>query len=238
MTAADPFSAAPIGSRWYAWGEHYEVVGHRELDGQPRVYLRNIRTGKKDPCAALLAGLIRKGVRQEAGRSATADPALRTPRVSAVTERKQQGSARPNRKEPEMARKTAGPKEQEARAQREAQAAVSEQNGQPDTPAAEDSPAAPVAEVKSDLYAALLAETKSISADVVIEEKAAYARVGLGSDRGKTLVYVNHPSKKGVRLEIPSKTAKGGYDVVKVATEKDIAKAMTKIGKRAEALAS
>lgn len=36
---------APVGSRWYAWGHHYEVIEELEKDGEPAVRVRRIDRG-------------------------------------------------------------------------------------------------------------------------------------------------------------------------------------------------
>lgn len=42
-----PAEAAPIGSRWYAWKHHWEVVAEGKRDGEPAVYVRRVNRGDK-----------------------------------------------------------------------------------------------------------------------------------------------------------------------------------------------
>jgi len=37
---------APTGSRWYAWGHHWRVIGQGTRDGEPAVRLKKIITGR------------------------------------------------------------------------------------------------------------------------------------------------------------------------------------------------
>lgn len=119
----------------------------------------------------------------------------------------------------------------------------------PPAPPAEETPAAaePVAETPAipepdaltamkGLYDDLLGRVRELDGSE-ITEKAAYARVRVpGGGKLKTVVYVNHPSKKTVRLEFPN--GSGGYDVVKVEDESGVTAAFDRIQKDAAALAA
>lgn len=89
--------------------------------------------------------------------------------------------------------------------------------------------------VMQSLYGTLLGRVKDLGAEIT--EKAAYARVRVPAG-GKltTVVYVNHPSRKTVRLEFPN--GSGGYEVVKVEDEAGVEAAFNRIEKDAAALAA
>ena len=38
-----------IGSKWYAWGTHVEIIEHTTLDGLPAIRERRLNDGKKLP---------------------------------------------------------------------------------------------------------------------------------------------------------------------------------------------
>lgn len=59
---------APNGSRWFAWGEHWEVLAQTERDGEPAVELRLVRKNpkKKTTFPTITRLLLRRGIREEA----------------------------------------------------------------------------------------------------------------------------------------------------------------------------
>jgi hypothetical protein len=83
------------------------------------------------------------------------------------------------------------------------------------------------------LYKTLLSETKKASGrGHVVEEKAVYARI---SQHGRAVAYINHPTTKSVRVEIPQ--AEGsGYDVVKAAADTDVPAVMALVAARVNLL--
>ena len=110
------------------------------------------------------------------------------------------------------------------------------------TDAAPAAPAeAPLAEpegiaVMQGLYETLLDQVKGLDGSEITEKKA-YARVRVpAAGKLKTVVYVNYPSKKTVRLEFPD--GSGGYDVVKVEDEAGVTAAFNRIQTDAAALAA
>ncbi len=106
------------------------------------------------------------------------------------------------------------------------------------TTATESVKTADPAKQMQSLYNDLLKSVKATVKGVKIEEKAAYARVGVKvGDKVKTVLYINHPSKKSVRLEWPREGV-SGYDVEKLAAPSDLEKAIATFKVRAEALAS
>lgn len=79
------------------------------------------------------------------------------------------------------------------------------------------------------LFESLLDEATKVAEKTQTVEKAAYTRVDvLLGEKHKTLAYVNHPSSKAVRVEIPKKGG-GGYDVIKISKPNEIEKAMKAI---------
>jgi hypothetical protein len=54
--------APAIGSRWYAFGQHYEVKGYGERDGDPAVRIQNVNR-PKDRATVAIWRLLRKGER-------------------------------------------------------------------------------------------------------------------------------------------------------------------------------
>ena len=58
---------APTGSRWYAWGEHWEVVGQTTRDGEPAVELKLTRSKKGRTFPRITRLLTKAGVPTEGG---------------------------------------------------------------------------------------------------------------------------------------------------------------------------
>lgn len=85
------------------------------------------------------------------------------------------------------------------------------------------------------LFDTLLAEAKKIAGrGHVVETKAVYTRV---SQHGKAIVYINHPTSKSVRVEVPQKEG-SGYDVVKITKTDEIPDVMKLVNVRLETLAA
>jgi hypothetical protein len=78
-----------------------------------------------------------------------------------------------------------------------------------------------------DLFADLIGECSKLADSTQTVEKSAYTRVDVLFEGGKhkTLAYVNNPSSKAVRVEVPKKGG-GGYDVIRVEKPTDVAKAV------------
>jgi hypothetical protein len=104
----------------------------------------------------------------------------------------------------------------------------------PAEPAAEDAkPVGPTAPQESPFVAMaadLLAQIRKAIPKVEVTEKTVYWRVSLGKT---TLVYVNFPSRRSIRLEYPKD---GGYEVVKVTTEQEAEAALARIVARVKEL--
>lgn len=251
MTPANiTFADAPIGSRWYAWGHHCTVVEHIENEsGELRVVLHRDKQPKPDATSALLRGLVQHGLPS----GAAAPPEHERPRSKGDVSA---GAPPPSRGAPTEAPQSRGPRQKRrptvATTDTTEVPAVTEVKPDP-KPGTTAAPAAPkkaaakkAAAPKNDdaleasrgLYETLVERTKSLAKGVKVEKKMSYARCGIGGKRGQTLVYIHFPTARGVSVHVPSKTAKGGYQIVRVAGEKDVAKAMTVIEKRAAALAS
>jgi hypothetical protein len=108
----------------------------------------------------------------------------------------------------------------------------------PEVPAVEDvTDAIPAAAPKADLtpvFDALLARVLELVGDgSVVEKKAAYTRVSLG----KAVVYINNPTTKSVRVEVPEVDGPG-YDVVKLTSTDEFGSVIPLIEKRIEILAA
>ena len=79
---------APIGSRWYAWGHHWEITEHGLHDGEPAVYKRCL-TGKPGAASwVILDKLMRWGEpsqskREEVGMTDAATPTKAKPKGKA-----------------------------------------------------------------------------------------------------------------------------------------------------------
>jgi hypothetical protein len=58
---------APVGSRWYAWGDHIVVTELTRKEGEPAVFTSAKRGSKlvPIPTSALVELLLKYGVRQE-----------------------------------------------------------------------------------------------------------------------------------------------------------------------------
>jgi hypothetical protein len=110
------------------------------------------------------------------------------------------------------------------------------------TPAA---PAAPKAAPKKTAAAKTVADPKSLFEALVASAKEAvggktattkkqeYVRLDVVvGGKNKTLAYIHHPTKKGVRSLTPN--TKGGYDTTTVAKDADIPKAVKAISSRLE----
>lgn len=63
---------APVGSRWYAWGHHYEVVKQTTRDDEPAVEIRNVDGGTRArKTRTIITRLLdRHGTRTDEGRAA------------------------------------------------------------------------------------------------------------------------------------------------------------------------
>jgi hypothetical protein len=84
----------------------------------------------------------------------------------------------------------------------------------------------PKAEMQG-LFETLIGQVQALAPKTKKVEKAAYVRVDLllPEDKHKTLAYVNHPTTKSVRVEVPKKGG-GGYDVIKVTKASEVDKAV------------
>jgi len=58
-------SIVEVGSRWYAWGEHWEVVGKTTHNGEPGVALKLLRGKSKTLYTKTNRLLLKAGTRQE-----------------------------------------------------------------------------------------------------------------------------------------------------------------------------
>lgn len=98
---------------------------------------------------------------------------------------------------------------------------VEDVTGTPDAPQpAKKAEPSPLQPLFKDLVKAVKAHVKAGKPKV--EEKAAYTRI---SAHGRAVAYVNLPSKKAVRVEIPA-VESGKYDVVKITTADEFPKVL------------
>jgi hypothetical protein len=73
MTRSDMARDFPLGSRWYAWGHHWEIVDYGTRDGEPSLLMKittrstptKYRRVKHNTVARLFA---RKAIRTDEGR--------------------------------------------------------------------------------------------------------------------------------------------------------------------------
>lgn len=75
------------------------------------------------------------------------------------------------------------------------------------------------------------AAKKAIKGDVEVVEKVGYVRLKAA---GKTVVYLDRPTSKGVKVSVP-KAEGSGYDVVKATSSTDVPKALELVEARASA---
>lgn len=190
VTETDLVRLAPVGSTWYAWGHHVEIVEHLTRDGEPAVRERVIATG--DELIPVVARLFLRraaetdpSIYERSGQQlAAAPPPPNPPEGGGGGGASGQPAADTTEGESTMPTKTrpkTGPKERQARQQREAKAA--------------QEPTAPEQAKGADLYQAVAAAARE-HGEVVEHEKGHYARVRVDE---RTVAYIV-PGKKGLRV--------------------------------------
>jgi hypothetical protein len=90
------------------------------------------------------------------------------------------------------------------------------------------------------LFDALLAEVKTVaSLKTTTVKKQSYVRLDTKVDGKRvTLAYMHYPTKKSVRVLVPNKKAKGGFETTAIVKPGDVAKAVATIEKRLAAAAA
>lgn len=68
LTSAELKELIPLGSEWYAWGDHIVVTEYGERDGELTVFTSARRAGRLVKIPVSVAGriLLKKGVRKDA----------------------------------------------------------------------------------------------------------------------------------------------------------------------------
>lgn len=188
LTPDEALAAVPLRSRWYFSGHHCTVVEvGLTRDGEPAVRLRRDGDTKPLPHRTFVSALVRRGI----------DHGEETTRPRAA------------RKEQKMPKATTiGPKEAEARAQREAKATKDSAAKKPNGNGKAEKPVPPVEDVtgkepKPDLVEALAAQLKPVGVKRV--KAKSYERYEV---KGRTVAAVDVTKKGVVTVEVPEPGAR------------------------------